>query len=45
MIAYTYDPVYRVHESSNRDPRDLLGDSIRDVVLQIFGTQFNVVRK
>ena len=44
IINYFYDPIYRVHEDSTRDPRELIEDTIREVVQRRFARQFNIVR-
>lgn len=44
IINYFYDPLYRVHEDSDRDPRELVENSIREVVQRRFARQFNIVR-
>lgn len=43
-IKYYYDPVYRVHEATSRDPRELIGGTIREVALASFSRAFRVVR-
>jgi len=44
-IRYTYDPIYRVHESTSRNPRDLIEGGIRKVVQQQFAKTFKLVRQ
>ena len=44
IINYFYDPVYRVHEETSRDPRELIEDTIREVVQRRFAREFNIVR-
>ena len=44
LISYTYDPIYYVHEATSRDPRELIGVSIRNIVARAVGVSFNVVR-
>ena len=44
-IRYTYDPIYRVHESTGRNPRTLIESGIRRVVQQKFGTAFRFIRQ
>jgi hypothetical protein len=43
-IKYYYDPVYRVHEATSRDPRELIDGTIREVALASFSRAFRVVR-
>lgn len=43
-IKYFYDPVYRVHEATNRNPQELIGNTIREVTIAAFGKAFGVVR-
>lgn len=43
-IKYFYDPVYRVHEATSRDPQELIGNSIREVTTAAFARAFRVVR-
>lgn len=43
-IKYFYDPVYRVHEATSRDPRQLIGGTIREVAQAAFARTFRVVR-
>ena len=31
-IRYTYDPIYRVHEATSRNPRTLIESAIKNVV-------------
>lgn len=44
VIQYFYDPIYRVHENTKRDPRELIEASIREVTQRQFGRQFNIIR-
>ena len=44
-IRYTYDPIYRVHEDTRRNPRTLIESGIRRVVQQKFGTSFRFIRQ
>jgi hypothetical protein len=41
IITYTYDPVYRIHETTGRDPKRLIGTGIRDAVRQVLKTNEN----
>ena len=45
MIQYAYDPVYRVHEDTPRDPKKLVGGTIRETAIAVLGATFNVVRR
>ena len=44
IIRYFYDPIYRVHEETTRDPRELIETSIREVVQRKFARQFAITR-
>ena len=44
MINYTYDPIYRVHESEYR-PSELIANSLREVAQRVFGERYAVFRK
>jgi hypothetical protein len=44
-IRYTYDPIYRVHEATSRNPRTLIESGIRRVAQQKFGTAFRFIRQ
>ena len=44
-IRYTYDPIYRVHEETSRNPRTLIESGIRRVVQQKFGAAFRFIRQ
>ena len=43
-IAYEHNPIYYIHESTSRDPRKTIGQSVRTITLQHFGEAFGVVR-
>lgn len=47
QITYTYDPIYRVHETSGRDPRRLISGGIRQAVQKVLKSSvpFKLVRK
>ena len=42
QISYFYDPVYRIHEVTSRDPRNLIRSSISAVALSIFKQRFQI---
>lgn len=44
VINYFYDPIYRVFEDSDRDPRELIETSIREVVQRKFAREFRITR-
>ncbi len=44
-IRYTYDPIYRVHESTSRNPRNLIEGGIRKVVQEQFARAFKLIRQ
>lgn len=43
-ILYFYNPIYTVHETGSRDPRDLIESSIRRVIAKAVGQQFNIFK-
>ena len=47
QITYTYDPVYRVHEGTGREPRRLIESGIREAVRQVLKTndRYKLVRR
>ena len=44
-IRYTYDPIYRVHEATSRNPRTLIESAIRNVVQRKLGKMFGYIRQ
>ena len=42
-IRYTYDPIYRVHEATSRNPRTLIESAIRNVVQRKLGKMFGYI--
>lgn len=44
QISYYYSPNYWTHETTSRDPRNLIRTSINSVVRSVFSTRFNVVK-
>lgn len=44
QISYYYSPNYWVHESTSRNPRNLIRTSISAVALSIFKKKFNIVK-
>ena len=44
-IIYTYDPIYRVHESTSRNPRNLIEGGIRKVVQRKLGKRLGFIRQ
>ena len=43
-MNYFYDPLYGVHRDTDRNPDELIEKSIREIVVQLFSRQFNIVR-
>ena len=44
LMNYFYDPLYGVHRDTDRNPDELIEKSIREIVVQLFSRQFNIVR-
>ena len=44
LVTYLYNPIYGVHEATDRDPRELIENSIRSIVRQRFGKEYNVFK-
>ena len=44
MISYFYDPIYGVHRDTDRNPDELIENSIREIVTGLFSRQFKIVR-
>lgn len=43
-ILYFYNPIYAVHDSTDRDPRKLIESSIKRVIAKAIGQQFNIFK-
>ena len=44
LIRYFYNPIYKVHESTGRDPSETIEESIRTITQRQVGRQFNIVK-
>ena len=44
LIRYFYNPIYKVHESTGRDPSETIEGSIRSITQRQVGRQFNIVK-
>ena len=44
MMSYFYDPIYGVHRDTDRNPDELIENSIREIVTGLFSRQFKIVR-
>ena len=45
LVTYYYNPIYFVHEKTSRNPRDIITNSIREVMSTKFKQAFNISKK
>lgn len=45
LARYYYNPIYYVHERTSRDPRNLISNSIREVLASKFKQAFNISKR
>jgi hypothetical protein len=43
-MQYYYDPRYWIHETTNRNPRDLIDSSLNSVTRNLFSKRFNLIK-